>query len=86
MSREMEARTSTEQVAGEAVAQISKTSRRKRRTKEQMIAHRSSKRSLAHQKRWHDLSDEHKQKMLENLAKGRKIRGDKYNTLKIRNS
>ena len=37
-------------------------------------------------KRWHSLSDKHKHKMLENLAKGRKIQGDKYNMLKIRKS
>ena len=52
--------------------------RRKRRTQAEVLAHRTSRRSVAHQSRWRNMSEEQKEKILQNLAEGRRKRSEMY--------
>ena len=52
--------------------------RKKRRTQAEIVAHRTSRRSVAHQSRWKNMSEEQKEKILQNLAEGRKKRAEMY--------
>ena len=52
--------------------------RRKRRTQAEITAHRTSRRSVAHQSRWKNMSEEQKEKILQNLAEGSRRRVEMY--------